>query len=105
MPSGHPKPPATTEERLERLLVATSALITEVSLDGVLQQVVQVAAEVIGAHYAAIGVLAPDGRLLESFTTYGINDERARAASARCRAGTASSASSSGRPVPSGFPI
>ena len=33
------------------------------------------AAEVIGAHYAAIGVLAPDGRLLESFTTYGIDDE------------------------------
>ena len=33
----------------------------------------------IGAHYAAIGVLAPDGRLLESFTTYGIDDEtRAR---------------------------
>jgi signal transduction histidine kinase len=40
---------------------------------------VQVAAEVIGAHYAAIGVLAPDGRVLESFTTYGISDEdRAR---------------------------
>ncbi len=46
---------------------------------GVLQRVVQVAAEVIGAHYAAIGVLAPDGRVLESFTTHGISDEvRAR---------------------------
>jgi len=75
MPSGHPKPPATTEERLERLVVTTSGLITEVSLDGVLQQVVRVAAELIGAHYAAIGVLAPDGRLLESFTTFGIDDE------------------------------
>ena len=42
------------------------------------------AAELIGAHYAAIGVLAPDGRLLESFTTYGIDDEQ-RAASAGLR--------------------
>ena len=63
------------DPRLEQLIVATSALITELSLDGVLQRVVQVAAEVIGAHYAAIGVLAPDGRVLESFTTFGISDE------------------------------
>jgi signal transduction histidine kinase len=67
------------DPRLEQLIAATSALITELSLEGVLQRVVQVAAEVIGAHYAAIGVLAPDGRVLESFTTYGIDDEvRAR---------------------------
>jgi signal transduction histidine kinase len=70
------KPPSTTQERLERLVITTSALTTEVSLEGVLGQVVQVAAELIGAHYAAIGVLAPDGRLLESFTTFGIDDER-----------------------------
>jgi signal transduction histidine kinase len=63
------------DPRLEQLVVATSTLITELSLDGVLQRVVQVAAQVIGAHYAAVGVLAPDGRLLESFTTYGISDE------------------------------
>ena len=60
-------------------MVATSALITEVSLEGVLHRVVQVAAEVIGARYVAIGVVAPDGRVLESFTTYGIDaDLRAR---------------------------
>jgi two-component system, NarL family, sensor histidine kinase DevS len=63
------------DPRLEQLIVATSALITELSLDGVLHRVVRVAAEVIGAHYAAIGVLAPDGRVLESFTTFGISDE------------------------------
>ena len=63
-------------ERLERLLVATSSLITEVSLEGVLQRVVEIAAEVIGARYAAIGVLGPDGHLLESFTTYGIDPEQ-----------------------------
>jgi signal transduction histidine kinase len=66
----------TSGERLERLIVAARSLITEVSLDRVLQQVVEVAAEVIGAQYAAIGVLAPDGRVLESFTTYGIYEEQ-----------------------------
>ena len=59
-------------------MLAASALITEVSLEGVLDRVVAVAAEVIGAQYAAIGVLEPDGRLLESFTTYGIDDELRR---------------------------
>jgi signal transduction histidine kinase len=54
---------------------ASSALITEVSVEGVLQRVVQVGAEVIGARYAAIGVVAPDGRVLESFTTYGSDAE------------------------------
>ena len=56
-------------------MVVASSLITEVSLEGVLQRVVEIAAEVIGARYAAIGVLALDGRLLESFTTYGIDAE------------------------------
>lgn len=56
-------------------MVAASSLLTEVSLEGVLQRVVEIAAEVIGARFAAIGVLAPDGRLLESFTTYGIDAE------------------------------
>jgi two-component system, NarL family, sensor histidine kinase DevS len=70
-PTVHPLPPV---ERLERLVIAASSLINEVSLEGVLQRVVEVAAEVIGAHYAAIGVLAPDRTILESFTTYGIDD-------------------------------
>jgi two-component system, NarL family, sensor histidine kinase DevS len=79
MPDSIVQPRLGADPRLERLIYATSALITELSLDGVLQRVVQVAAEVIGAHYAAIGVLAPDGRVLESFTTHGVSDElRAR---------------------------
>jgi signal transduction histidine kinase len=68
--------PAAGSPRLERLVVAASSLITEVSLEGVLERVVEVAAEVIGARYAAIGVLAPDGRLLESFITHGIDAEQ-----------------------------
>jgi signal transduction histidine kinase len=63
----------STQERLKQLEAATSALITEVSLEGVLQRVVQVSAQVIGARYAAIGVVGPDGKVLESFTTYGID--------------------------------
>jgi signal transduction histidine kinase len=66
----------SAQERLERQVLAGSGLIAEVSLEGVLQRVVEIAAEVIGARYAAIGVLAPDGRLLESFTTFGISPEQ-----------------------------
>ncbi|HEU4799963.1 MAG TPA: GAF domain-containing sensor histidine kinase [Gemmatimonadales bacterium] len=61
--------------RLEQLVTTGTLLTTELSLEGVLQRVVEVAAALIGAQYAAIGVLDPDGRLLESFTTYGISDE------------------------------
>ena len=69
-------PPA---ERLERLVAAGTLLTSELSLEGVLQHVAEIAASIIGARYAAIGVLGPDGRLLESFTTYGITaEERAR---------------------------
>jgi signal transduction histidine kinase len=74
--SGQEANQAAFTERLERLVVAASALITEVALERVLERVVEVAAAVIGARYAAIGVLAPDGRLLESFTTYGIDEEQ-----------------------------
>jgi signal transduction histidine kinase len=64
--------PSSMQERLRHLEAATAALITEVSLDGVLHRVVQVAAHVIGARYAAIGMIGPDGKGLESFTTHGI---------------------------------
>jgi signal transduction histidine kinase len=65
---------SSAPDRLERLVVTTSALIAETSLEGALDRIVQVAAEVIGARYAAVGVLGPDGRLLERFVTHGIDD-------------------------------
>ena len=66
-------------DRLERLVVTTSALIAETSLEIVLERVVHMASDIIGARYAAIGVLGPDGRLLERFVTHGVDDElRAR---------------------------
>ena len=57
-------------DRLERLVTTTSALIAETSLEGALDRIVLVGA---GARYAAVGVLGPDGRLLERFVTYGID--------------------------------
>jgi len=67
---------SSIQQRLKQLEVASSVMITEVSLEGVLSRVAQVAAEVIGAQYAAIGVLGSDGKVLEHFTTYGIDAER-----------------------------
>jgi signal transduction histidine kinase len=64
--------------RLERLVEAGTLLVSELSLEGVLEHTVQIAASVIGARYAAIGVLAPDGRTIEKFHTHGMSEaERA----------------------------
>jgi signal transduction histidine kinase len=68
----------TTQVRLERLLSASLMLATEVSLDRVLQKVTEIAVDLIGARYAALGVLAPDGRTLESFTTTGMTADEHR---------------------------
>ncbi|HET7599143.1 MAG TPA: GAF domain-containing sensor histidine kinase [Gemmatimonadales bacterium] len=82
MPSGpvlFPSRSQTTQARLEQLVAAGALLTSELSLEGVLERTVQIAAQVIEARYAAIGVLGPDGRILESFTTYGVTpEERAR---------------------------
>jgi signal transduction histidine kinase len=63
---------------LERLVEATPGLISEMHLESVLQRVADLAAEVIGARYAAVGMLAADGRTLETFTTHGISAEELR---------------------------
>ena len=64
--------------RLERLVEAGTLLVSELSLEGVLEHTIQIAASVIGAKYAAIGVLAPDGRTIERFHTHGMSEaERA----------------------------
>jgi signal transduction histidine kinase len=63
------------QNRLRQLEAATSELIADVSLDDVLHHVVRVAADVLRARYAAIGVLGPGGKTLESFTTHGIDAE------------------------------
>ncbi len=59
--------------RFERLLSAGVAIFSEISLDRVLQQLVDSAREVVGARYAALGVLGPDGASLSQFVTSGVS--------------------------------
>ena len=51
------------------------ALVAELRHDAVLQQVADLAADVLGARYAAVGLLNPDRRSLESFTVSGLTEE------------------------------
>ena len=50
-------------------------LASELSLPDVLQRIAELAAEVTGARYAALGVIGPDGRILE-FITVGVTTEQ-----------------------------
>ncbi len=50
-------------------------LTSELSLEGVLQRVAELARAIIGARYAAIGVLSDDHLRLEAFVTAGIDQE------------------------------
>jgi len=50
--------------------------VAELRHDAVLQQVADLAADLIGARYAAVGLLAPDRRSLESFTVSGVTPEQ-----------------------------
>jgi signal transduction histidine kinase len=75
-PHSPPKSTSTGElARLERLAAEDAALISELSLGSVLQRVADLAAEVIGARYAAVGMLEADGRTLATFTTSGMTSE------------------------------
>jgi signal transduction histidine kinase len=61
--------------RLELLVAAGQNLTAELSLEVVLQRVADVAVEIIGARYAAVGMLSPDRRTLQTFTTAGMTEE------------------------------
>ena len=64
----------TAQDRLRRLLSANRAIVSELSLPMVLQRIVEVARDLLGARYAAIGVIGPDG-LLEQFIHLGMDAE------------------------------
>jgi GAF domain-containing protein len=63
--------------RYERLLEAGLALGAELSLPVALQRIVELAAELTGARYGALGVLGRDGRISEFITTGVTATERA----------------------------
>jgi signal transduction histidine kinase len=59
--------------RFETLLSAGIAIFSEHSLERVLQEIVDSAREVVGARYAALGVLGADRESLSQFVTSGIS--------------------------------
>lgn len=65
---------ARIRERFERLLAAGVAIFSRHDLDHVLQEVVDAAREVVGARYAALGVLGDDRETLVQFVTSGLDD-------------------------------
>jgi GAF domain-containing protein len=69
----------TSQEGTDRLrvLVETGiAINSELSLDGVLERIVEAAARVTDARYAALGVIDPAGTGLERFVTFGMTWRR-----------------------------
>jgi signal transduction histidine kinase len=64
-----------SEHRLRALLDAGIAVTSELSLDAVLQRLVETAAELTGARYAALGVIDRAGKGLERFIVTGIDAE------------------------------
>ena len=72
----HGEPAAAPDERQQRryeaLLDAGLAIFAEHGLDAVLQRVADAARDVVGARYAALGVLSEDGASLSQFVTSGL---------------------------------
>jgi len=66
----------TGTARLRGLIEAGIAVSSELNLDTVLQRIVEAAAEITGARYAALGVIDQTGRQLERFVTTGITAEQ-----------------------------
>src|SRR5687767_2902393 len=66
------------EQRLRRLVEVGAHLTEDLDLEAVLRRVLEVARDLTGARYAALGVLDEGKRELERFITVGI-DEAGRA--------------------------
>lgn len=61
---------------VERALIeAGKSISLEMTLDGVLLRIVELACSLVGAQYGALGVLDSSGEHLEQFITAGIDDE------------------------------
>jgi signal transduction histidine kinase len=68
------EPATPSEPRLRALVEAGMALASELSLDSVLQRLTELAAELTGARYAAMGVIDATGSRLERFITHGLDE-------------------------------
>jgi signal transduction histidine kinase len=69
------EPATPSEPRLRALVEAGMTLASELSLDSVLQRLTELAAELTGARYAAMGVIDATGARLERFITHGLDDD------------------------------
>lgn len=73
MQDGPDDPPE--QQRLRLLLDAVVSMASELSLDSVLSRIVEVASQLSGARYAALGVLgASREKPLDEFVSYGLSD-------------------------------
>ena len=63
------------DDRFRLLVDAGIALSSELSLDVVLLRLIETAARLTGARYAALGVVDPSGQALERFVTTGVDGE------------------------------
>jgi len=70
---------ALDEPRLRELIDVGRSLVAELDPEVIFQQVLEVACELTGARYAALGVLDEDRHELERFITHGIDEEARRA--------------------------
>ena len=67
----------TDHDRVRGVLDAAIAVTSELSLDAVLQRIVEAAAELTDAKYAALGVIDQSGTGLDNFVTTGLDEETA----------------------------
>jgi signal transduction histidine kinase len=65
----------TEQDRLRAVMDAAIAVTSELSIEAVLQRIVEAAARLTGARYAALGVIDQSGKGLENFVTTGLDEE------------------------------
>ncbi|MFI0504069.1 GAF domain-containing protein [Streptomyces albogriseolus] len=64
-----------TRDRVRSLLEAVLSVGRELELEQALHSIVEAAAALVDARYAALGVIGPDGKRLSAFHTVGVSDE------------------------------
>ncbi|MFR0354589.1 GAF domain-containing sensor histidine kinase [Streptomyces sediminimaris] len=64
-----------TRDRVHSLLEAVLSVGRELDLEQALHSIVEAAAALVDAEYAALGVIGPDGKRLSAFHTIGVSEE------------------------------
>ncbi|TQJ57602.1 MULTISPECIES: sensor histidine kinase [Streptomyces] len=65
-----------TRDRVHSLLEAVLSVGRELDLEQALHSIVEAAAALVDAEYAALGVIGPDGKRLSAFHTIGVTEEQ-----------------------------